>query len=146
VAGGDVTNLVTQDRRQLGLRVEVGENAAGDVDEASRQREGVHHGIVDHREGPRQVGSFRVRGQLPAHLLHVGLQLGVVVQADGLGHVLAGLPAHGDLLLLADQAQLALAGGGVDGAAARRHEGGEDDRECFTRALPRKLAHGAPPR
>ncbi len=110
VARRDVADLVAEHRGQLGLGVEVGEDAAGDEDRPAGQGEGVDHRVVHHREGPRQVGLLRCRGQAVADARHILLQLGVVVPSqlgDGVGGLLL---AERDLLLLADQRKLALAG------------------------------------
>ena len=60
--------------------------------------------------------------------LHVGLQVGVLVEADGRGDLLVGLLAHLLLLGLGDERDLLAAGGRVRGAGgardARGREGG----------------------
>ncbi len=58
VPGGDVSDLVPDDRRHLSLRVEVGQNAPRDVDEPPGQGEGVDRFVIDDLELPGQVGSF----------------------------------------------------------------------------------------
>jgi len=45
-----VPDLVPQDRRKLGLRVQVGHDAAGHVDEAAGDRKSVHRRVIDHAE------------------------------------------------------------------------------------------------
>src|SRR3546814_6473539 len=51
VAGGDVADLVSDHPRQLGLAAGQRHEAAGDVDVAAGQREGVHHRRIEYREG-----------------------------------------------------------------------------------------------
>ena len=55
VARGDVADLVAQHASQFGLAVQVGHQAARDVDVAAGQREGVDLGAVEHGEAPLQL-------------------------------------------------------------------------------------------
>ena len=126
VARGDVADLVPEHARELRLVAHVGEDAAGDVDEAARQRERVHHVVVDDAEGPRQVGPLRLGGEPAADRRHVLLDLAVVVEAELLRDLRVGLLPHRDLLLLAHQGELALAGGRVDAAAGDEGGGGDE--------------------
>src|SRR6185503_15998269 len=86
VSGRDVADLVAHDAGELGFRAHVVDEAAGDVDVAAGQREGVDGGVVDDGEGPRQVGALGARGELAAESLDVALQLAVVVKTELLHH------------------------------------------------------------
>ena len=62
VACGDVADLVAEHGGELGLVLDVGHDAAGDVDVAARQREGVDLVAVEYRESVlkvRTVALFR---------------------------------------------------------------------------------------
>ena len=141
VAGGHVADLVADHAGQLGLAVEVGHDPARHVDIAAGQREGVDLRAVEHGEGPLEVGPVRLRGQALAELVHVGLQLCVGVGAVFLQHPLVGFLAFGDLVLLAHDRALGLAGDGVDDVgAAARHEGGrQQERQEKVQTM-----HGGP--
>ncbi len=118
VAVGDVADLVADHRGQLRLVVDRGHQPTGHVDEATRQREGVDRGVIHHVELPGQVRTLRGLGHLHPDLGHVRLHRRILVEADGLGHLLRGLLAHLDLLGLGDEGQLVLAGHRIAGAAA----------------------------
>ena len=120
VPGGDVPDLVPQHGGQLGLAVHVGEEAAGHVDESAGQREGVDRGVVHHVEFPGEIGPLRLRGHALADAGDVGLELGIVHEADALPHFLGRLLAHLNLLALGDQGDLVLPGDRVAGAARDR--------------------------
>src|SRR5438046_2222360 len=129
VARGDVADLVAYHAAELGLGVQVGQDATGDVDVAAGEGEGVDHRIVHDVEGPRQVGSLRGGREPRAELLDPALPRGVGVEPDGRGDLLVVVAAHRDLLRLADQHELPRPGGGVDGAAGGP-EGAEHGQPC----------------
>ena len=119
---------------QLGLRAQVGHDAAGDVDEAAGQRKGVDDRIVDHLEGPGQVRPLRLCRELLAESRYIALRRLVGVQAERRRDLLIGLAAHLDLLRLADQRQLALAGRRVHRAADdQRRDHGRRRQHAQTR-------------
>ena len=125
----DVADLVAEHAGHLGLGVEVREQPARDVDVAARQRERVDVGLVDDGEVPRQVRPLRRGGQPHPHAGHVLLQRRVVVHAHLGAELLVGLAADADLLALAHERELALAGHRVGGARRRRDgERGEQGR------------------
>jgi hypothetical protein len=71
------------------------------------------------------MGSLGNTRQVVAQARYVALDRVVRVDAEGGRHLRVGLPPHGDLLTLADQHELALAGCGIHcaGSEARRDEG-----------------------
>ncbi len=75
----DVANFVSQNGCQLGLAVEVGEHASGDVDITAGQGKGVDQFVVQHGEGVFQFRVVAVAGNLLSNFVHIGLQLGVWV-------------------------------------------------------------------
>jgi hypothetical protein len=126
-----VGDLVAQHRGEFGLGVEVGQQAAVDVDVAAAGGEGVDRALVHHRELPLEVGHVAAARDTLADLVHVvldGLVFVDAVVADDLvvgaarGFTLAGLGAEDDV---------AAAGGGIAGAGdearARRERGEEDE-------------------
>ena len=102
-----MANFMGQHGGQFALAVQVGEQAAVDIDKATGQREGVDVGAVDHRKGKGRAGIVAVGHQALAHPVHVGLQLRVVVGGLLGEHFLV----HGR------------AGGGVAGAAGQQGHG-----------------------
>ena len=123
VARRDMADLVPKHRRQLGLGVEISHEAAGDVDVASRQREGVDVRAVEHGEPVDEIRSMAVLRQRAAQALDVGIEPGVVVDAELAPHVGVGLAPDRDLLGLRDHDEVGAAGDGIGGAAA---DGGAD--------------------
>ncbi len=119
VARGHVPDFVAEDGCQFRLRVHVGHDAARHVDEAAGDRKRVHRRVVDDAERPGQIGPLGVGGNPGTQILDVALQRLVRIQADRRDDVLVRLAAHLDLLRLADQGQLALAGDRVGGAGDR---------------------------
>ena len=138
VAGGDVADLMGQDPRQLGLVVQVGQQAPVDVDEAPGGGEGVDVGAVDHGEGEGQLRPVAVLDQLLAHAVHIGLQLGVVVTAPLFHDLLVHLLADGDLPALGHDYPVGAAGGRVAGAAAQQ---GRRQRRADQTHQPPELDH-----
>ncbi len=120
-----VHDLVAEHGRELGLGIDLCQQAAVDCDLATRQRPGVWDGIVEHREfiGQRRVADRR---ESITDRLHVGRQC----QIDSVGtalrllHRRVVLCAHRDFLLTRDEDEVALARHGIDSAARER------DQEC----------------
>lgn len=132
VSRGDVADFVPEHAGELRLRVEVGEDAARDVDVAAGHRERVDDRIVEHGEVPVEVGQLADLREPLSDAVHVSREPGVVVLAvlgDRRRKALAT-----DLLLLlgADQRELSPAGRRVDRAARSQGEeraAGEHARE-----------------
>ena len=126
--------FVSEYRGKFRLGVEVGQHAARDVDVASRQGEGVDGPVVHDTKGPVQVRPLGDRGHPAADALDVVLEVVAAVQAH-LGHDRSvGLEAHRHLLRLADQHDLALARGRVDGAAGGRQQREKQQRKVELRS------------
>ena len=81
VARRDVADLVRQDAGQLRLVVGQGQQAAGHVDIAAGQGEGVDDGRIEDGEMPLQLRQLRGPGQQVSEAVDVGPELGVVVFA-----------------------------------------------------------------
>ena len=88
-------DLVAEDARHLGLVLGQRQQAAGDVDVAARQREGVGDLAVEEGEGELGVGQVGGRGEARADLVDIGLQLRIRILA-------AELLQDPRVLLLAD--------------------------------------------
>ncbi len=129
VTGVDVADLVAEDRGQLRFRAHHGQDAAGDVDRASRDGEGVDDRAVEHGEAPGQAGPRALGGQGRAQLADVGLKGRVVVNAVGGGDLRVRLLAELDLLAFGVEHELLLAGDGVHGAGDGRGEKQDEGRE-----------------
>jgi hypothetical protein len=129
-------DLVTQNPRQLGLGVEVGQDPSADVDVAAGIGEGVDDGVVHHPERPGQMWPLRARGESLSHLLHIILESRAVVEPECELDFLLGLLTYGYLLLLADERDLFFTGGGVGGTAHGQYCGRGppheqlEDRSC----------------
>ena len=132
LAGGmprsDVSDLVAHHAGELGLRVQVRQDAAGHVDEAARKCERVHHGVVHDAERPRQIGPLGRRGQPRAELFDPALHPRVGVEAHRGRDVPVVFAPQGDFPRFADEAELPAPGGGVDRAA--RRGGTQEEREA----------------
>ena len=129
VAGGNVADLVAQYAGELRLVVEVGHDAAREVDESAGDGEGVHHVAIDEAEGPGQVGAVTAGGHGLTLLVEEGLQFGVVVNAH-FGHYLGVVAlAHLNLLLLGDEGDLLLARHRVRGAGLDEGERQEESEQ-----------------
>src|SRR5436305_1013791 len=100
-------------RRGRGIGAWKGHQPTGDVDVPSRQREGVHHRIGHHPEGPGESGALRPRGQLLPNPVDVLLEPRVRIDAEQALDLLVVVAPQLDLLLLGDQGELRLAGRGV---------------------------------
>ena len=116
VLRGHVSDFVPEHAGELRFVFHVGQQAAGDEDGPPGQRKGVHAGIVHHLEGPGQIFALRHRRQALAHTVHIGVELGRVVDADGLRDFLGTLLTHGHFLVLGDEVQLSLARGRIGDA------------------------------
>ena len=96
--------------------------------EERRLPERVHRLVVHYAERPGKAGALRRGGDPRAELLDVALPDGIRIQTDARDDGRIGLPAHRDFLILADQHELILAGGGICGAAARGDAGEQPDQ------------------
>ena len=120
MARRDMGDFMCEDAGQFGLAVQVGEQAAVDVDKAPGCGEGVDPGRIQHREGEFEIGLIAVRHQALPDLLDIGLQLGVVVVL-ALGHkFVVHFPARPALAFDAGEHDGGIAGIGIDRAAAGR--------------------------
>jgi hypothetical protein len=117
MAGRNVADLVADHSHEFGLGIQVGHDAARDVDVPAGKSERVHRGVVHDAECPRQAGPLGASRKPRAEALDVLLQPLVGIQANRRGDVLVHLAAHFDLLRLADQRELPLARDRVGGAA-----------------------------
>jgi hypothetical protein len=113
VARGHVANLMSEHGGDGGLGVEVRQDPARHEDGSTRQREGIHRGVVDHLEGPREIGPLRSGGELLADAAHVVLQPLVRIQPDRLRDLLRGLLPHRDLLRFGHENELPISGDGI---------------------------------
>jgi hypothetical protein len=116
-----MADLVTKDAGQLGLVVQVGQDAAREIDIAARDSERVDGLAIYHREGPWQAGAVRLPCEAQADVRDVPLHFLIVVDAHLPSDLGVGLLPDGELLGFAHQVELALAGDGV-GGASHRHE------------------------
>ncbi len=128
-----VTDFVSEDPDQLRFVVQIREDAARDVDEPARQREGVDRRRIDNREAPRKIRPLGALREPHPELLHVSLQLVVLVQAHLLAHLRIELAAEADLLLLAHEGDLALAGHRIGGARRQQNRGDKGEEESHGR-------------
>src|SRR5262245_2885478 len=117
---GNVARFVSEHAGELCLGSEQIHPASRDVNEASRPRKPVRRRIVDDVKLPGQVGSFGASGELQADARDVGLQLAIVDEADGLGHLLRRFFSNLNFLRLRGERELWLAGRRVQ--RARRNE------------------------
>ena len=60
----------------------MGQKAAGHVDVAAGEGEGVDHGRVEHGEGPVELGELGAQGELAAQVLYEGRELLVPVDPE----------------------------------------------------------------
>ncbi len=117
VARGDVADLMAHDPGELGLGVEVRQDAARDVDVAARHREGIDRRVVDHGEMPVQIGQLRDLGELHPHRGHVLLDRRVVVGPVLREHRFVALAAHPLFGAGGDEVELAPPAHRIGGAA-----------------------------
>ena len=121
MTGGDVPDLMAEDRGQRRFALEVDEETAGDGDEAAGEGEGIGAGVVNHAEFPGEFGAFAEPGQAPADLLDIAVELGIGVDPAHLLHRLGkGLAPDADLFVGGDgkEGEFVLAGDGIDGAGS----------------------------
>ena len=122
VARGHVADLVAEHGGEFGLVLDVGHDAAGDVDIAARQREGIDLVAVEHRESVLKVRAVALLRQPFADALHVGLQLGVVVDAVLLANFRVVLATERNLLGLGHEHEVGCATHRVGDAARQPQE------------------------
>jgi hypothetical protein len=108
--GGDVADLVSDDRGELRLGIEVREDPASHVDVPTRKRERVDHRVIHDLEAPGEIGPLRGRCESLADSIDVRLDLCVVVQGHRRLDLLRVRPPHLDLLPFADERQHAAPG------------------------------------
>ena len=136
-----MADLVAHHAGQIGLAVQIGHDAAGHVDVATRQCEGIDLRAVEHGEVPLEAAAVRLPGQPLTQRVDVGQQLRVRVGAVLGQHLLVRLLAFGDLVALAHHRELARAADRIDdrraGGQRQRQAGGENaDRDCSAHRHP----------
>jgi hypothetical protein len=112
--------LMPHHRGEFGLGIEIGHDAAGDVNVAPRQSEGVHLRAVNHRELVVEIRPVAGTSQSLANAIHIGLQGRCVIFAVLLTHLLIRLAAGVDFVLLGHEDEILLAADGIFGAAERQ--------------------------
>ena len=122
----DVTGLVAEHARELRFVVEKRQDATRDVDGAAWQRKRVDRGGIRDAVMPRQSRALGDGRELHADAVDVGLQVGVAVDAHLFLHLRVAFLSRRDLLRLAHQVDLALAGGRIGRAGG--NECDRDDR------------------
>ena len=122
MARGDVANLVPEHARQLGLGVDVYQQAAIDVDVAAAGGERVDGFVVDDEELEFLVGQVADLRDALAHQVHVFLRGLIVVQTQRLDDFLVVL-LDGLLLAVHGAHDDVLAAGRGIGCAARDKDG-----------------------
>ena len=93
-----MADLVAEHGSEIRLVLEVGQDAARDVDVAAHGREGVHVVGVDDREMPLELGPLAHCRELLADPLHIVLELDVLVHAHLLGEHDVHLLGRADFL------------------------------------------------
>ncbi len=141
VPRGHVRELVAQHGGQFGFGVQVGQQAAEDVDVAAAGGEGVDRIVVDDGELPGQVGLVAGARDALAHRVHVFLDGLVLVDAVELDDLVVGAPRGLDLALLGGEDDVLAAGGRVGGTAGREQRYGHETGEEATRDRQRTV-HG----
>ena len=116
MARRDVSDFVPQNARQFGFRIQIGHQAARDIDVAAGEGKGIDVGAVQHRESPLQIGSVAVLRQLLADCVHVALQSRVFQRGILPQYVLTRLRAQLQFLLFGHQDKILAARHGVAGA------------------------------
>src|SRR4051795_5468223 len=99
-----MTNLVAERSRELIEPLGLFDEAAIDIDETARQREGIHVVRVHDVEMPGEIGTRRRRGDALSQLLDVPDDPWVVEQRKLRVDLRRILLAHRDLLLVGDGA------------------------------------------
>ncbi len=128
VARGDVADFVAQDGGQLGLGIEHRQHAAGDVDVAAGQGEGVDLLAVEHGEAVNQILTVASGGEPLSHLLDVALESRVLIAPVLFQNLIVGLASDGELLGLVHENEVASARDRILGAGEKRG-GAEQDGE-----------------
>ena len=129
VARGDVSDLVAQYRCHLGFRIQVGKNAARDVDIAAGQGEGIDFRGVEYGEVVMDIGAVAVFGDFLAHAVDVALQRWVGIDLVLLAHVGIGRASQRNLLLLGHHHEILFAADGI-GRTSAQGQCCNDDQEC----------------
>jgi len=115
MARGDMTQLVAENTGQLGLVVEIGENAARHIDVAARHSKGIDHIGIEDLERIGQIRTVRYLGHLLTNAVDVGCQGGIVIEAIGGDDLGVGLLTESNLVALGEQHKLTLSGHRIDG-------------------------------
>ena len=127
-----MSDFMAHDGSQLGLGVEMGEDAAGHVDEAAWNGKSVDRFVIDDLELPGEFRSLGHGRHSVADILDVLLECLIGVEAELGGDAFVVLHAHSNFLLLADKRKLPSPGRRVE--CARRGDDQRADGEgCFSR-------------
>ena len=74
-----MANFVSQHGGQFGFGIQVGEDAAGDVDVSTRQGEGVHHLAVEYGEVVIKLGPVADASDALTDFIDIGGKFRVIV-------------------------------------------------------------------
>ena len=126
----DVADLVPHDAGQFRLAVEGGQDPPREEEIAPGGGEGVHDRGIEDLDAVVELRAVGELSQPAAHVVHIGGEARVVVEAVLLGHRGIDLPAHVDFFLLADQHEVLLAADGVGGAGRKRDDDADHKGAC----------------
>ena len=122
MARSDMTDFMTQDRREFVFGVEKGEKPSGNVDASTGEGEGIGFGHIDQLKLVGDVGAGRMIGEALTELGQVGLKAGVLDQThfalDDLGQSISLF----DLGTLAGQDGFGSSAHGISRTAPRANE------------------------
>ena len=113
MARGHVADLVPEDAGHRCFAVHIGENAAREIDVATRKRERVDDRRIDDAKLPRQMGALGSLRHALAELFHISAELRILIEPHARFDVGRALPAHRDLFGFPDENELTFSSDGV---------------------------------
>ena len=128
VARRDVADFMSHHGGQFRLAVEIGHDAARDVDITAGQREGVDFGRIQHGEAIVQAGAMALLGEPLPDAVDVILQRFRFENLILLFDLFISLAANGDFLVFRHHHKIVLSGDRILGAAGQQRKSKADNQ------------------
>src|SRR5262245_4621008 len=125
----NVTDFMPHHGGELGFVMDVGQNAASQVDVSARDREGVHYRRIHNGKMPFQIRTVRHGDEFSSERLDVRLGYGMVRKTVLGANLLITLLPHGNLLTLRHENDLAFSSHRIAGAGRECCDGHQNNKQ-----------------
>ncbi len=115
----NVSNLMTDDTSKFCFVIEIGKNAASDIDIPTWKRESVNRWIIQNAKRPGEMLPFGSCCKALTQFFHIFCQLLIGVEPEGSADLLVSISTHLNFLGFAEQIELSFSSCGIGCASAQ---------------------------